>query len=205
MTPPRPHGRVPQGLSADEAALWRKVTETVTPLHRPHFAKPPSAANPAPSLSPPVPVSMAEALQPRPPRGRIPPPRPAPTPPPAPPRPLSAQGLDGSWDRKLARGIVEPDVTIDLHGMNLDTAHARLGAGLTQALAMGARVILLIAGKPRPVDEHDLRGQRRGAIRAKLLDWLAHSSHASRIAAVRGAHPRHGGAGAVYIVLRKAR
>jgi DNA-nicking Smr family endonuclease len=113
--------------------------------------------------------------------------------------------LDGSWDRKLSRGIIIPDVTIDLHGMNLDTAHARLNAGLTQALAMGARVILLIAGKQRPVEEHDLRGQRRGAIRAKLLDWLAHSSQADRIAAVRGAHPRHGGAGAVYIVLRKSR
>jgi DNA-nicking Smr family endonuclease len=50
-----------------------------------------------------------------------------------------------------------------------------------------------------------LRGERRGAIRAKLLDWLAASPHAGRIAAVRAAQPRHGGDGAVYIVLRKAR
>ncbi|MBB3861944.1 DNA-nicking Smr family endonuclease [Novosphingobium hassiacum] len=96
-------------------------------------------------------------------------------------------------------------MTIDLHGLGLDAAHGRLNGGIAQALAMGSRVILLIAGKERPSDGHDLRGSRRGAIRAKLLDWLAHSAHASQIAAVRPAQPRHGGAGAVYIVLRKSR
>jgi DNA-nicking Smr family endonuclease len=36
-------------------------------------------------------------------------------------------------------------------------------------------------------------------------DWLAASRHAGSIAAVRNAHPRHGGAGALYIVLRRRR
>lgn len=185
---------VPRGLSADEATLWRKVAATVTPLHPQPRAEPPRPAAPPP-----------EAPAPRPPRGRVPPPKPAPPPPPAPLRPLTRDGLDAGWDRKLARGAVVPDVTIDLHGMNLDAAHARLIGGIAQSRAMGARVILLIAGKPRPHGDHDLRSERRGAIRAQLLDWLAHSSHAGSIAAVRGAAPRHGGSGAVYIVLRKAR
>jgi DNA-nicking Smr family endonuclease len=189
----------PRGLSAEEAALWRKVAATVTPLH----IAAPKAAAPAPQ-----PVAEAAAPPtppPKPVRGRVPPAPPPPPPPPAPARPLTRDGLDASWDRKLARGTIVPDVTIDLHGMNLDSAHARLIGGVTQALAMGARVILLIAGKPRPHGDHDLRGERRGAIRAKLLDWLAHSQHAGAIAAVRGAAPRHGGTGAVYIVLRKPR
>ncbi len=73
------------------------------------------------------------------------------------------------------------------------------------ALAQGARVVLLITGRPRPSDDTNSRGERRGAIRAKYLDWLAHGTHASRIAAIRPAHPRHGGAGAIYLVLRRAR
>jgi DNA-nicking Smr family endonuclease len=69
---------------------------------------------------------------------------------------------------------------------------------------MGARVVLVITGRPRPAEAAD-RGSRRGAIRAKLLDWLAAGPHASSIAAVRAAHRRHGGAGAVYVVLRRLR
>ena len=38
---------------------------------------------------------------------------------------------------------------------------------------------------------------------AKLLDWLASSRHASSIAAIRKAHRRHGGDGALYVILRK--
>jgi DNA-nicking Smr family endonuclease len=59
----------------------------------------------------------------------------------------------------------------------------------------------LVTGRSRPSD--DRRG--RGVIRRKFMDWLAAGPHAGRIAAVRPAHPRHGGAGAVYIVLRKQR
>lgn len=187
--------RSPRGLSPEEAELWRKVAHTVTPLHpeRPAAALPAQASAAAPE-PPPPPKRI---------KGRVPPPRVVPPTPAPPTRPLTSHGLDSSWDRKLARGAIQPDFTLDLHGMNLDTAHARLVGGIGQALAMGARVVLLVAGKHRPHGDHDLRGERRGAIRAKLLDWLAHSSHAGSIAAVRPAQQRHGGAGAVYIVLRK--
>jgi DNA-nicking Smr family endonuclease len=101
--------------------------------------------------------------------------------------------------------VLQPDFTLDLHGHTLESAHARLEHGIAQALAQGARVLLLITGKPRPADETTSRGHRRGAIRAKFLDWLATGPHASKIAAVRPAHPRHGGAGAVYVVLKRGR
>jgi hypothetical protein len=64
-------------------------------------------------------------------------------------------------------------------------------------------VVLLITGRARPAPGPADRGSHRGVIRAKFLDWLVHGSHASRIAAVRAAHPRHGGAGAVYIILKR--
>lgn len=193
--------RPPRGLSPDEAALWRRVADTVTPLHLP-IAAAPSLPTPLPVLAQPAPAPLPRKI-----KGRVPPPlaprQAAPPPAAKPVRPLVANGLDATWDRKLARGGIEPDVTIDLHDMNLTMAHSRLNGGIAQALAMGSRVVLLIAGKPRPHDAVDHRGERRGAIRAKLLDWLAAGPHASRIAAVRPAQPRHGGAGAVYIVLRR--
>jgi len=190
--------RSPRGLSADEAELWQRVARTVTPLHPPRAA--PVVAPASVASQPAVPAPVPKKV-----RGRVPPERVVPPPPPAPTRPLTANGLDSTWDRKLARGAIAPDVTIDLHGMGLDQAHGRLVGGIAQALAMGARVVLLVAGKHRPHGDHDARGERRGAIRAKLLDWLAASPHAGSIAAVRPAQQRHGGAGAVYIILRKAR
>jgi DNA-nicking Smr family endonuclease len=117
------------------------------------------------------------------------------------PPPLDRHGLDAGWDRRLARGLVPPDFTLDLHGATLDTAHARLEHGLTLALAQGARLVLLITGRHRPSDDRT----SRGVIRRKFMDWLTAGPHASRVAAVRPAHPRHGGAGAVYIVLKRPR
>ncbi len=116
----------------------------------------------------------------------------------------SQNTLDATWDRRLGKGEVTPDFTLDLHGDSLDAAWGRLEHGLTLAQQQDARLVLVITGRPRPVEAAD-RGRQRGAIRAKLMDWLVSGSHASKIAAVRGAHPRHGGAGAVYVVLKRVR
>ncbi len=188
--------RRPRGLLPDEAELWSRVARTVRPLGS---KNPPRAA--------PGEVAVAKRLTAGPlhhsPAANGPPPRDRHGEDlKAKHRPLDRHGLDGSWERKLAKAEVSPDFTLDLHGHGLDAAYVRLDHGLAQAVALGARVVLVITGKPRPVDAAD-RGNRRGAIRAKLLDWLAHGSHASKIAAVRGAHRKHGGAGAVYVILKR--
>ena len=96
-----------------------------------------------------------------------------------------------------------PESTIDLHGHSLASAYDRLDQGLGAAIARGDRLLLLVTGKPpRPESE---RPHARGAIRAAIGDWLAASRHAANVAAVRPAHPRHGGAGALYIILRRTR
>lgn len=165
---------MPRRLGADEQALWRRVVESVRPLRGP---LPPAEIQelPAPRL--------------------VPRPRAA-----EPPAKKAAPGttLDGSWDRRLSRGLAAPDRTLDLHGHNLATAWDLLDRRLEQAIADGARLLLLITGKA-PADTTG----KRGRIRAAVGDWLAASRHAADIAAVRNAHPRHGGAGALYIVLRK--
>lgn len=194
--------RPPRGLSAGEAALWRRLTATVQPLKPPRHGEgtQPQGGGGAPSTSPDVagkrlvPLPHASHGSPLPKgedRGKT--------------QPLSAdRGLDTSWERKLARAAIAPDFTLDLHGHTLDQAHRRLDAGLAQAKAMDARLVLLITGRPRPADAAD-RGSKRGAIRAKVLDWLAAGPHASDIAAIRNAHRRHGGEGALYLVLKRRR
>ena len=92
-------------------------------------------------------------------------------------------------------------MTVDLHGHNLATAYALLDERLERAIRQQVRVLLLITGKP-PKGEPPVE---RGRIRAAVGDWLAASRHAGSVAAVRNAHPRHGGAGALYIVLRRAK
>lgn len=166
-------------LNPDEAALWARVMATVRPLGRP------AVAGPVPRKEPP------------PPKRQPAPAMPVFTPPAA--KPHDQRTLDGGWDRRLGRGIVSPDSSIDLHGHTLDRAYARIDFGLETAIQRGDRVVLLVTGKPRA------EGMRegRGAIRAVVSDWLAASRHAGAIAAVRPAHPRHGGAGALYIVLRR--
>ena len=169
-------------LDAEERALWRKVIETVRPL------RPLAVETQGPAEAPAAPPPPAAAR-----------PRPAPS-----PRPRTGPGttLDSTWDRRLSRGLVAPDASVDLHGHSLAGAYDLLDRRLEQAIGSGARLLLLVTGKP-PSD--DRRPAARGAIRAAVGDWLAASRHAGDIAAVRNAHPRHGGAGALYIVLRRRR
>ena len=172
-------------LSAEERTLWAKVIATVRPLHRQ-----PAAAAPLPE--PVAAPAAAPSAKPAPPRIK----------PAIKPAPRPGETLDGSWDRRLSRGLVQPDLSVDLHGHNLAGAYDLLDRKLEQAIAMEARVVLLITGKP---PSEDRKPVARGAIRAAVGDWLAASRHAGNMAAVRGAHPRHGGAGALYIVLRRRR
>ncbi|MAY19474.1 MAG: DNA mismatch repair protein MutS [Erythrobacteraceae bacterium] len=193
--------RPPRGLSDAEQAAWAKLAESVTPLAGRKLPKPaPVTAAQAPANSPPIKAAPKAPVAHKPPKPYVPlrPPSPAPR-----PRRVD-EGLDGHWNRKLKAGQIAPDYTLDLHGHTLDGAYGRIISGIDQARSMGARVVLVIAGRDRGADPAD-RQHKRGAIRAKLLDWLAASHHADAIAAVRRAHIRHGGEGALYLVLKRGR
>jgi DNA-nicking Smr family endonuclease len=177
---------VPRRLSADERALWAKVVASVRPLNEP--AETPQEPEPAPR------PEAAAAPKPA-------APRPRPARPPLPAKRQPGNTLDGTWDRRLSRGLVSPELSVDLHGHDLATAYDLLDRRLDDAISSGARLLLLITGKP-PKGEPP---HARGRIRAAVGDWLAASRHSGDIAAVRAAHPRHGGAGALYIVLRRRR
>lgn len=169
-----------RSLNPDEAQLWAKVTASIRPLSRRKIEHQPPENK---SIS----VTSRPVAQ-RPPAAA-----------PKPPRPIGERTLDGSWDKRLRAGSVEPDRIVDLHGMTLDTAWRAIDRALERSIAGGDRILLLITGHHRPGDPPI----ERGRIRAAVHDWLAASRHASNIAAVRGAHRRHGGGGSLYIVLRR--
>jgi len=175
-----------RGLSPEEQALWARVTETIRPLSREPLPKP-EPASPAPrSVRPPItrrpsgPLSRAPAV-------------------PAPRKPAIGNTLDSSWDRQIRSGSVQPDRIVDLHGHDLERAWQAIDRGLEQALVNRERVLLLVTGHDRPGDPP----VQRGRIRAAVHDWLAASRHRGQIAAIRGAHRRHGGGGSLYVILRR--
>jgi DNA-nicking Smr family endonuclease len=174
-------------LRADEAALWSRVAATVKPISKRASAALPPLQPPSPTQRTPVPAEPG-AFAPKPKASKS-----------------SANTLDGGWDRRLAQGRASPDVTLDLHGYTLAAAHIRLESGLEDAVRSGARVMLLITGKPPAPQRDGQASPRRGLIRASVADWLASSRYHIDIAAIRNAHPRHGGQGALYIIFRRAR
>ena len=171
-----------RSLRPDEAELWARVAATIRPLSRE-------------PIDPPI---IAEPQQ-QPATARPADKQPAPVP--AKPRAHAEATLDSTWDRKLRSGAIAPDRVLDLHGRSLDQAWRAIDEALESAIADEQRVLLLITGHARP----GTPGVERGKIRAVVHDWLTASRHSARIAAVRGAHRRHGGAGSLYIILRKSR
>ncbi len=170
-------------LSSDEQAIWNALTRSVHPL-RPH-PRCESISERA------VPATVGRSQSP------------APSPPAAITSPrVPATVLDTSWERRIRNGTISPDITIDLHGHSLSSAHARLNQALSSALMRDHRILLIITGKP-PKVSGPAQQTRRGAIRGEIGHWLETSPYADRIASVRQAHPRHGGSGAIYIILRR--
>lgn len=179
-------------LDQQEKALWGKVIATVKPLHRSNAEHAVKKAPLIPNTvrvdsnldSPSTRMASRSIVDARPDQKKIAP----------------SSNLDGHWDRRINRGGIVPDISIDLHDANLSRAYARLDGALEQAVAQKFKVVLLVTGKPRAHDR--AAGEGRGAIAAVVRDWLAASRHARHISAVRNAHPRHGGTGALYIILK---
>ena len=171
-------------LRPDEAALWAHVAGSVRPLPgrvRPLAVPPPRvmADTPEPVAAPPKRAPAANRVA------------------------VDAATLDGGWDRKMRSGRLAPDLTVDLHGYTRDRAHALLTRCVTDAAMSGARVLLVITGKGARGSDDENFDRPRGVIRASLRDWLQGGELRPYIAALRPAHPRHGGGGAWYVILRR--
>jgi DNA-nicking Smr family endonuclease len=162
----------------DEKVLFRESFRDVRPLDLPAGAKPGAGK----------PKTRSES-------GR------------APPRPQT--GLDGRTGERLRRGQLEPESRLDLHGMTEMAAHRALIRFVQSAQAQGLRLVLVITGKGAATIADDapfdleLVQRTRGVLKSMVPRWLEEPELARRVADVRAAHRRHGGAGALYVYLRK--
>lgn len=174
--------RRPEPPSDADAALWAKVAATVRPL-KARAAPPPEAPRPRVNVRP-QPVEAPDMSRER--AAAAP----------------EAASLDGGWDRRIRRGGIEAERTVDLHGHTEDEAYEALAGALQRAWRDDVRTLLVITGKTRPAGKD---GRPRGVIAASFSRWAATPALRPFIAAIRPAHPRHGGSGAWYVILRRKR
>lgn len=106
---------------------------------------------------------------------------------------------------RMKRGKLKPEGRIDLHGLTLDRAHPALVRFVLTAQASGKRLVLVITGKGKPTDQPGPIPAPYGVIRHQVPHWLSIPPLAQAVLQVSPAHISHGGAGALYVYLRRGR
>jgi DNA-nicking Smr family endonuclease len=108
--------------------------------------------------------------------------------------------FDRDVDRALSKGKRAIEAKLDLHGMTLAAAERAVSAFIAESSQQNRRVVLIVTGKGLRLEGGRMFG---GRIRAEFPNWLERSENRARVAGVRPAHPRHGGSGAFYVLLRR--
>ncbi len=184
-----------RGLTADEAALWRRVKASVTPL------RPEKAAAEKPEGEPSVSKLLEAALSaPKPTKAA---PRPH-THPPGPksykPAPKPPAPANRGPEKRVRRGKVEVAASLDLHGYTQDQACRALHGFLQAQQRPEACVVLVVTGKGGRLVAGEATA---GVLRQRFPDWLQHPAVRGIVAGYAPAHARHGGGGAFYVFLKR--
>lgn len=179
--------------------LWLDVRKTVTPLRDVTDFESHVPTLPIPADAPKPPPKFVRALW----KG---PALPSYSPPVSQPGPHKDAGrvIEPRMRRRLMRGQIEIDGTIDLHGLRQDEAHSALKRFVTARAARGDRTILVITGKGlKKVDGDAARIIERGVLRAMLPIWLSDATLGPLVAGWDQAAQGHGGEGAFYVRLKR--
>jgi DNA-nicking Smr family endonuclease len=191
-------------IGPDEADLWSHTTRAVAPVK----AKPrvPSMETPRQQrLAPPPAKAKPKAEDEAARSAHAPPPKPAGK---AAAKAPPLADLDRRKVRQIASGKVAIDARLDLHGARQRDARSRLRGFLLGAQARGCRTVLVITGKGggAPPDRlESLMGEtQRGVLRHNVPVWLAEPDLRAVVLGYTQAAPQHGGAGALYVQLRKS-
>jgi DNA-nicking Smr family endonuclease len=199
-------------LPEDDAALWRAFTQNIDPLglkgrvpdkdaflfqdalrrepeKKETGAKPPIAPKSKVSKAVTAPAEANKAPQPN--------------------------AIEAKQVRRLGNGRASVDARIDLHGMRQSEAYVALKVFLFRSVSKGHRMVLVITGKgtaPLYPDGQERFGafvnegaMERGVLRRNVPFWLAQPEFRGIVVGHTTAHVRHGGEGALYVQLRRAR
>jgi DNA-nicking Smr family endonuclease len=188
--PPRARRR----LTHEEEALWKAATRAVKPM-RPARASQvlpvaPAAEPAAPLPSEPVPKSAGAGRSPV---------ASAPVKPAVPP----LATVDRRLKQRVGRGVAGLDARLDLHGMTQESAYRALLQFLRVAQANEAKLVLVITGKGARGEAPSPAG--RGILRRQVPLWLGLGEFRPYVIGFGAAHPSHGGEGALYVRVRRAR
>jgi DNA-nicking Smr family endonuclease len=166
---------------ASDRSLWQRAMRGVKPL-----ALRPEAAPAAPKpVEKPVSAPRRPAAMPEPAPAALP--------------PLTADraaGYDRANAERLKRGQHPVEARLDLHGLTQAEAHRALAAFVQSARTGGKRCVLVITG----------RGSAGGGVlKSAVPRWLDEPGFRPHVLAIATAQPRDGGAGALYVMLRRTR
>ncbi len=175
-------------LSDDDRRVWQAVTSGIRPL----------AGRPDATIEICIEVRQDKAVQ------SVASTLSLPAPPPrlALPRPLDpldhgrADNLDSSLQDRFRKGKLPIEAILDLHGLSQDQAHGALLEFLPRCVRQRMRCVMVITGKGR---------SGVGILRNQVPRWLNMSPLRGMLLAFTYAVPRHGGEGALYILLKRQR
>ncbi|WP_404400932.1 Smr/MutS family protein [Pelagibacterium halotolerans] len=119
-------------------------------------------------------------------------------------RPPVDKPIEPGLKKRLERGHLPIDATLDLHGLTQDEAQAALHRFIPARAARGDRTILVITGKGLKKTGY-LQIEQKGVLRSMVPVWLKAPELAPFIAGVDRAHQSHGGEGALYVRLKRKR
>jgi DNA-nicking Smr family endonuclease len=176
-------------LSEEERALWESVANQAKPLRKKQPAREPPVGSPEAERR-----VVAETIAPS---------KSAPVTKPSPPIKAAAPPLArlGRRERsQLSRGRKEIEARLDLHGMTQTRAHRALSGFLHRAHGEGLTFVLVITGKGRIGADSE-----RGVLRRQVPQWLSEPEFRGFVVGFEEAHIGHGGAGALYVRIRRSR
>jgi DNA-nicking Smr family endonuclease len=174
-----------RALSEEERVLWESVAKQIKPLKKKSRVKTPETASPGHEA-----VGAAKSPASK----KVAVPRAArPAPPPLMP-------LGRRERSKLLRGRNDIEARLDLHGMTQAHAHRALSVFLQRAHLDGLTFVLVITGKGKMGS-----GTERGVLRRQVPQWLGQPEFRALVVGFEEAHIGHGGEGALYVRIRRAR